>query len=169
MECLFTCQKDFVSDEMSTDPKLSGSREAGFTLMEVVIAMVILLVALFGVFGSFTYAVNFNAGNNSRSQALAVMQQEVELMRSAKFTPTITDASLTGGTKTPKPITSADGNKFTVAITVDNNPFTAGVQSVDGPTVTIKEVNITVTLESPSPGWQTAVPATVILRRVRSN
>ena len=119
---------------------------------------------------TFVYAINYNAGNNARSQGLTVLQQEAELIRSGKFTPTFTDFTspdLTGGTKTPKPVTSEDGNKFKVQVVVDDDPFTSGVQ-VDS-TTTIKEVSITVTLESPTPGWQTAVPTTVILRRVRAN
>ncbi|HEY0047880.1 MAG TPA: hypothetical protein VGB68_01240, partial [Pyrinomonadaceae bacterium] len=86
-------------------------------MVEVIIAMIILLVALLGVFLTFTYAVNYNAGNNSRAQALSILQQEVELLRSAKFTPGVTDDVLTGGTKTPKIITSADGSRFRVEIT----------------------------------------------------
>lgn len=141
--------------------------ERGFSLIEVIIAMIILLVALLGVFLTFTFAVNYNAGNNSRSQALSILQQEIELMRSAKFTPGVTDAELTGGTKTPKIMTSADGSRFRVEITVDDDPFTANVQT--DATKTLKEITIRVTSESPTPGWQTAVPATVFLRRVRSN
>jgi prepilin-type N-terminal cleavage/methylation domain-containing protein len=141
--------------------------EDGFSLVEVIIAMIILLVALLGVFLTFTYAVNYNAGNNSRAQALSILQQEVELLRSAKFTPGVTDATLTGGTKTPKIIASADGSRFRVEITVDDNPFVSGVD-IDA-TRTLKEITVRVTSESPTPGWQTAVPATVFLRRVRSN
>ena len=136
-------------------------------MVEVIIAMIILLVALLGVFLTFTYAVNYNAGNNSRAQALSILQQEVELLRSAKFTPGVTDDVLTGGTKTPKIITSADGSRFRVEITVDDNPFASGVD-VDAAR-TLKEITVRVTSESPTPGWQTAVPATVFLRRVRSN
>ncbi|HEX8737179.1 MAG TPA: prepilin-type N-terminal cleavage/methylation domain-containing protein [Pyrinomonadaceae bacterium] len=142
-------------------------REDGFSLIEVIIAMIILLVALLGVFLTFTYAVNYNAGNNSRAQALSILQQEVELLRSAKFTPGVTDAALTGGEKTAKIITAADGSRFRVNITVDDDPFMANVQT--DATKTLKEITVRVTSESPTPGWQTAVPATVFLRRVRSN
>ena len=145
-----------------------NSGEAGFSLIEVIIAFMIFLVALLGVFITFTYAVNYNAGNNSRAQALAVMQREVEQIRSYKFTPTGTDAQLTGGVKATKTVTSADNNRFKVGITVDNDPATAGVQG-ETTVTTIKEITITVTLDRPTPGWQTAVPSTVILRRVRAN
>lgn len=148
-------------------PQIKKNEESGFSLIEVIIAMIILLVALLGVFLTFTYAVNFNAGNYARSQALVVLQQEVELTRSAKFTPGVTDSTLTGGLKTPKIVTTANGNRFRVSITVDDEPFTTGVQTTAAST--LKEITIIVSSESPTPGWQSAVPARVYLRRVRSN
>jgi prepilin-type N-terminal cleavage/methylation domain-containing protein len=142
--------------------------EKGFTLIEVAMALVIILVALLGVVFTFTYVINYKAGNNSRSQALSVLQQEVEQLRAGKFTPTITDANLTGGTKAPKAVTSASGGQFTVNIVVDNNPLVAGIQDETVPT-TLKEIRVTASLAAPSPGWQTAIPATMILRRARAN
>ena len=142
--------------------------EAGFSLVEVCVAMVIILVALLGVFFTFTYAITYNAGNNSRAQALAVLQEEVEKLRSYKFTPTVTDTQLQGGSKTPFTVVSPNGGPFSVTIIVDNDPFTAGIQDETTPT-SMKEIEVRVKLEHPSPGWQAAVPATVFLRRVRSN
>src|SRR5438067_13579696 len=65
--------------------------EAGFSLIEVVCALVIILIALLGVVFAFTYAITYNAGNSSRSQCLAVLQQEVEQIRAAQFTCVFTD------------------------------------------------------------------------------
>jgi len=144
-----------------------NSGEAGFSLIEVSIAMVVFLIAVLGVFISFAYAVNYNSGNSSRAQALALLQQKVEQMRSARFVPTLTDDALTGGTKEPDVVTAPDGNRYRLEVIVDDNPFTETID-VD-PTTTFKEVNVTVSLERPTPGWQTSVPATVILRRVRGN
>jgi len=151
-------------------------KQSGFSLVEVIIALLIFLIAVLGVFSTFTYAVSYNAGNNARSQALAVMQQEVELLRSAKFTRTGTEAALLGGTKSLKPITSADGNKFSVKIVIDDDPFCPGIQPETAFCATtsvlpspIKEISVKVTLANPTPGWQIAVPAEIILRRVRAN
>jgi prepilin-type N-terminal cleavage/methylation domain-containing protein len=159
--------------------------EDGFSLVEVAIALIIILIALLGVFATFTYAISYNAGNNSRAQALAVLQREVELLRSAKFTPLITDnhtapndltaitsdndngRDITGGTKATRIVTSTDGNRFRVLVVVDDDPEMPDVQI--NPAKTIKEIRVTVTLDSPTPGWQTSVPATVFLRRVRAN
>src|SRR5437867_3019768 len=58
------------------------SSEAGFSLIEAAVAMVVILVAMLGVFFAFTYAINYNAGNSSRVKVLAILQREVERMRS---------------------------------------------------------------------------------------
>lgn len=141
--------------------------DGGFSLIETTVAMVIFLIAILGVFITFTFAVNYNAGNASRAQALAVLQQRVEQMRSAKFTPTLTDSMLTGGTKSPEIIIAPNGDRFRIQVVIDDDPNTSGVQ-VDA-TKVFKEVSVTVSLDSPTPGWQTSVPATIVLRRVRGN
>ncbi len=147
-----------------------ASNESGFSLVEVICAMVILLIALLGVFVTFTYSVNYNAGNSSRSQALSLLQQEVEQIRSKKFTPDFTHPDLYGGVKADRHITAYNGNKFKIAVSIDNNPATPAVIDANEATnPTIKQISITVTLDSPTPGWQTAVPATVLLQRVRGN
>jgi prepilin-type N-terminal cleavage/methylation domain-containing protein len=155
-----------VSPYLSNAVK-NESGQAGFSLVEVTIAMVVFLIAILGVFFSFTFAVNYNAGNSSRAQALAILQQKVEQMRSLKFVPTSTDAALTGGTKSPEIVTAPDGNRFRIQVIVDDDPFTADIQT--NAATKFKEINVTVTLERPTPGWQTSVPATIILRRVRGN
>ena len=144
----------------------SGGQE-GFSLIEVSIAMVVFLIAVLGVFISFAYAVSYNSGNASRAQALALLQQKVEEMRSKRFVPTFTDNAITGGTKAPIILNGQDGNPYRIDITVDDDPFTDGIQ-VDN-TKLFKEISVTVRLEAPTPGWQSSVPATVILRRVRGN
>lgn len=149
-----------------------ASNESGFSLVEVICAQVILLIALLGVFVTFTYSVNYNAGNSSRSQALSLLQEEVEQIRSKKFTsaPNGTDSYLYGGVKADRHITAYNGNKFKIAVSIDNNPATPAVIDSNNELITtIKQIAITVTLDSPTPGWQTAVPATVILQRVRGN
>lgn len=161
-------KKDFFHFEYENE---NYRAEKGFSLVEVTISMVILMIVLLGVFVTFTYAINFNAGNNSRSQALAVLQQQVEQMRSAKFTPEITDPLLVGGTRATQIVTSADGGRYKVNVSVDNDlsATATGIQSTNEATTSLKEVSVTVALDSPTPGWQTSLPATVILRRVKAN
>lgn len=150
---------------------INGSRDAmgesGYSLIEVVIAMVVFQVVAIGIIVAFTYAVSFNAGNNSRSMAVAIMQAEVESVRAAKFTPNMVDTPLLGGVKARRIVTNAQGFKFRVDISVDDNPSVSGVQ-INAAT-TMKEIAVTVALDTPTPGWQTSVPATVTLRRTISN
>ncbi|CAN5398987.1 hypothetical protein BH10ACI1_BH10ACI1_07650 [soil metagenome] len=139
----------------------------GFSLIEAMVALSIFLISVLGVFTTFTYCINYNAGNSSRNQALAILQREVEQMRSAKFTPTVTDTTLTGGAKPLKTVISADGNNYRIQTTVDDDPFTSGTQINSAKT--LKEITIIVTLDRPAPGWQTSVPISMVMRRVRAN
>jgi prepilin-type N-terminal cleavage/methylation domain-containing protein len=141
--------------------------ENGFTLVEVIIAMVIFLVVILGVFAAFTYAVAFNSGNSKRSQALSVLQREVEQMRSAKFTPTSTDPTLTGGVKAERTVTSSDNFVYRINVTVDDDPFTDGVQT--NAAKTIKEVTIVVTPQAVNGAWETAFQSRSVLIRSRGN
>ena len=144
--------------------------ESGFSLVEVSVAMVIILIALLGVVSSFTYAITYNAGNNSRAQALAVLQQEVEWLRSLKFTPGVTDPGLAGGIRPVKTVTSPNGGTFVVSTFIDNDPAAANIQTdSDVPNPSIKEIEVRVQLQSPDLGWQSAVPAIIVMRRVRGN
>lgn len=142
-------------------------KSEGFSLLEAVIALAIFLIVVLGAYTSITYAINYNTGNMSRSQALSVLQQEVELLRSAKYTPQIIDSLLVGGVKV-RPINNLNGRSFVSTITVDDDPSTAVIDPPN-PNATLKHITVTVVLASPSPGWQTAIPATVVFRRVRAN
>ena len=144
-----------------------ASAESGFTLVEVGVAMLILLISLLGVSVVFTYAVSYNAGNSNRARSLVILQQEVENLRSKKFTPSQTDPDLAGGSHVTKTVTMTDGGSFSVDVTVDDDPFTSGVQ-IDN-TKSIKEITATVILDRPTAGWQTSVPSIIVLRRVRGN
>ncbi|MEO6334897.1 MAG: prepilin-type N-terminal cleavage/methylation domain-containing protein [Pyrinomonadaceae bacterium] len=171
----------------------------GFTLIEAVIALIIIMIALLGVFSVFTYAITYNAGNKARAQALAILQQEVERYRAAKFnavpeTDAFTPGSpddgrrdITGGRKVDRTVTAPDGMTFTVRVSVDNAPFVNNVPdppfldlpqneaytclSPQGASIpcTLKEITIEVRLSAPNPGWQTAIPVRTVLRRVRGN
>lgn len=63
----------------------AGSREGGFTLMEVVVALSMMLVAGLGVASAFLYSTSNNTGAAERALAMAVAQQRHERLRSLKF------------------------------------------------------------------------------------
>jgi prepilin-type N-terminal cleavage/methylation domain-containing protein len=148
-------------------------KESGFSLIEVIISILVMTVMLLGSLTVFTYAVQYNRGNNLRSQGLTVLQQEAEIYRSSKFTPAVLDSSLTGGVKATKTATSADGTLFNVNTTVDNDPFTDGIQTSEtmpsGAPCTFKEIKISVSPQNASAAWQTAVVTNVTIQRVQGN
>lgn len=173
--------------------KSRGSHE-GFTLIEMLIALVILFIAVMGVFAAITYATKYNRGNSQRSQALAVMQREVELLRSAKFTPTVVSNVTTptptcatadngsrdirGGNKAVQMRCGIDGTMYLVETTIDDDPAVVGTQVYPGPSPVplLKEITIQVTPVSPEgqtragqATWVTGNPIYVIFRRVRAN
>ena len=168
--------------------------QKGFTLIEMIIALIILLIAVMGVFAAITYATKYNRGNSQRSQALAVMQSEVELLRSAKFTPTVVsnvttptptcatadDGSrdITGGNKAVQVRCGIDGTMYLVETTIDDDPAVVGTQVYPGPTpvALMKEISIQVTPVSPEgqnrageQSWVNGNPIFVVFRRVRAN
>ena len=168
--------------------------QGGFTLIEMVIALVILLIAVLGVFGAVTWATKYNRGNSQRSQALAVMQREVELLRSAKFTPAVVsnvttptptcatpdngNRDITGGNKAAQVRCGIDGTMYIVNTTVDDDPSVLGTQVYPGPSPVplLKEITIQVTPVSPEGQtkagqntWVLGNPIRVVFRRVRAN
>src|SRR5258708_2848237 len=116
--------------------------DAGFTIVEVILAGSIMIVLCVGTLTVFSYAVKINQGNNLRSQAQSVLQEEAEYYRSLKFVPSSTEADLTGGTKTRPNRTSSDGTVFAMSVVVTNDPLVGGGASTDS-TVTFKEITIT--------------------------
>jgi len=155
-------------NETENLPFKNEKSESGFSLVEVIIALVILLIAILGVFAALTYATVYNGGNSQRSQALSVSQLQIELLRSAKFTRTKMDPSLEGGIKPPVTITAADGFSYLVEVTVDDDPFTAGLSPRDD-TKTLKEITVTITPRAVTRNWITAYRTNFVFRRVRAN
>jgi hypothetical protein len=59
---------------------------------------------------------------------------------------------------------------FQVKTFVDDNPFNGPGSPADvDPTTRVKEIRVEVGLAAPTPGWQTAIPARVVLRRTAGN
>lgn len=170
-----------TSDPSSRNmPNCRRLGEKGFSLIEACIALIVLVVGVLGAFQAFAYAIAYNAGNKVRAEALSVMQEEVELLRSKKFSPSFTDPDLQGtdGNGRVRTVTTTRGSVFTVTDVIDNDPTTDGSQPEGSVCTTpqgtatpcaIKEITITVRLSAPSPGWQTATPARTVLRRTRGN
>jgi type II secretory pathway pseudopilin PulG len=155
----------------------AAGSDAGFTIPEVIIAGVILVVLCIGVFEAFVFAIRYNRGNNLRMQALSVLQQEVEHYRSLKFIPVGSDAELNGGTySNVRTRTSADGRVFNISVIIDNNPSDNNPPVAPEPdtanesTTTLKQITITAApVVAETEGWLQNLNTKVTVQRVKSN
>jgi len=152
-----------------------GKSDSGFTLVEVIIAGMILVILCVGVLTVFEQVIKLNRGNSIRTQALSVLQKKVELYRAMKFEPVAPDPLLAGHDKvtTDTGVASADGTLFDVAVTIDNDPYTNGVQTAtSAPAVQesacqFKEITVEATPHNAQAAWITAVKTKVTFQRVR--
>ncbi len=72
--------------------RLHGTRQApprraaaGFTILETVIALSIMMTVGLGAVSFFFFAANYNSGASSRARALALAQERMEEWRARKF------------------------------------------------------------------------------------
>jgi type II secretory pathway pseudopilin PulG len=156
----------------------SGRRQvqsSGFTIPEVIIAGVIMMILCVGTLSVFSYVVNINRGNNLRMQALSVLQAKVEYYRSLKFVPGAeTDADLVNhrlpdlyaGTHTLSSITTPDNRTFTITSVVTNTaPVGADEAHTQFKTITITAVPVV----AENDAWLQNLNTNVTIQRVRSN
>lgn len=118
--------------------------ERGFTLLETMIALVILLIVCVGIMGLFFYSMRNNTGAADRELALAVAQQRMEQLRALTFT----DTNLTTDSTTT---VTASNRSYSVATTICTT-------STCGASSTLKLITVTVTpLDSTTPWGSTPV------------
>jgi type II secretory pathway pseudopilin PulG len=152
--------------------------ERGFTIPEVIIAGMIMIILCIGIMMTFSNVVERNRGENLRMQALSVLQQEVEFYRSLKFVPgaqTSTDlpnhraAVLHAGTYTLPPRTSEDGRVFNMSATVTNESYKPSTESDEAHCV-FKTIVIEASLPAgQETGWLANLKTKVTVQRVRTN
>ena len=146
--------------------------DAGFTLVETMIAAMVMIILCVGVFTVIDQAIKLNTGNNMRSQAATVLQKEAELYRAYKYVPVDPDPELNGHELLllDDPVLSADGTPFDVYVTIDNDPYTAGVQTIDDipeDGCQFKEITIEAKLSNPQTGWLSDLKTKLVFQRVR--
>ena len=128
------------SHRQTSRPARAARAEAGFTIIETVIALFIALVVGFGAISLFLFSASFNAGASDRARALALAQQRMEGWRAEEFGDLVvgeTNETVTLGDTTA---TNADARDFTVntKLVADNNAtptqFTISVTVTPVPT-----------------------------------
>ena len=66
--------------------KQAARRQAGFTLLEAAIALVVLMVIGLGIASLFTYSISANVRADDRELAMAIAQKRMEWIRTIPFT-----------------------------------------------------------------------------------
>ena len=117
------------------------SSEAGFTLLETSIAMVLLAIAGLGVAACFFYAARNNSSARDRELSMAVAQQAMEQFKNASFT----DAALTATGEVSSTITRA-GRRYVVQTTITDT-------NVQNGTARTKTIQVRVVPWSDSQQW----------------
>lgn len=138
--------------------------ESGFTLIEAIIALLLMLIVALGSASLFSFSIYNNSGGSDRATSLAIAQQALESLRSAQFNATTTDPSLVGATTVQTIL--VEGRTFRLTRTIDDLPATTALD-VD-PTTNLKGITITVVPQSIGRGWAFGAGGTVTLMTQRS-
>jgi Tfp pilus assembly protein PilV len=125
--------------------------ERGFTLIETVMSLVVMMIVGLGAASLFMYAVRNNSGAADRAVAVAIAQQRMERLRNVAYT----DASLAIGTTNTAVISS--GRTYSVQTTVCAG---AGCSGSD----TVKKITIQVTPTNSGTVWASNAVTVIALR-----
>lgn len=74
-----------TTQTLSAETKLNSRNEAGFTLIEAVIAMMVTVVGLVSIAGMFTLAMKTNASSRNFTTATTFAQDKLEHLGAASF------------------------------------------------------------------------------------
>lgn len=142
--------------------------EAGFTLLETMIALVLMMIATLGAASVFSYSINYNSGGSDRLVALAIAQEQLERIRSGQFNSTTTDTILVGGVSVRGGLVR-NGKIFVLTTTIDDDPTTPDPDIIS--TTSLKRITVAVVPENVSQGWSLNAGAriTLITQRARSD
>jgi len=145
------------ANELNSEESANATRdlERGFTLMETSIAMLVLMIAAFGVVSLFAYSIRYNSGADDRAIAISIAQQQLEQIRSLGFNNAA--LAVSSGTVVVPVDTVSNGRTYRITKTVSGSN-----NDING-NPTLKTVTIRV--DPLSPGWA-GFP--VILRTMRA-
>ncbi|MDX6498353.1 MAG: hypothetical protein QOG23_1613 [Blastocatellia bacterium] len=97
------------------------NNQSGFTLIETMIALVVMMVAALGASSLFVFAIKYGAGAYDRTLAIAVAQQRMEKLRKSSFAEVISssDGDVVNSSRHFTVVTAVTGtNLKTITVTV---------------------------------------------------
>ena len=132
------------------------SSEQGFTLMETVVSLVIMMVIGLGAASLFAYATMANSGATDRELAMAVAQKRMDWLRTIPFSVTNRNLAYSypngglGATAGTAETESSSGRAYSVVTTItDTSVVPAGQPDAGEPT--LKTITIRVTPQGAGP------------------
>jgi type II secretory pathway pseudopilin PulG len=147
--------------------KLTQKQQAGFTLLEAAIALVILMIIGLGIASLFTYAIQANGRADDRELAMTIAQKRMEWLRTIPFTTQTRDVAFSfpdGGLQA----TSADGvsetvqnagRSYTVRTVISDLGFVP-VGNPDAGASTVKRIQVSVTPAGAATAFETVTITT---------
>ena len=93
------------------NPSTHGQK--GFTMLEIVIALVIMMIVGLAAVGGFVFALRYNSAASDRATSSAIAQSALEKLRALGFT----DSGLAAGTTT-RTISDGAGKPYTLTTTI---------------------------------------------------
>jgi type II secretory pathway pseudopilin PulG len=148
--------------------RVAGNERAGFTLIEVMVAGMLMIILAVGLLTVTSHAVKLNRGNNIRIQAQSALQAEAEYYRSLKFVPVGSDTAMNANTYTRPNRVTADNSNFAISVVIINKNLVNGSASNDS-TATLKEITITAAPAVAQTGWLANLNTNLTIQRVRAN
>lgn len=143
--------RDVKTEVNARARRSAAAGERGFSLIETLIALVLMMIVGLGVVSLFAYTISNNSSTGDRATALAIAQQYMERLRSAPFDEVTAEAG------TPiDPVVSA-GRPYKVVTTV----CTA---STCGGSATLKRITVEVTPLTSSSKWAISPISVTALR-----
>lgn len=82
--------------------------QQGFTLVEIMIALLVFMVVMLGVAGGLIQAIRANSGNVVRDEALRLAEEELNRLKGERFSVFGTSGDLTAAPFPPDPATVQD-------------------------------------------------------------
>jgi type II secretory pathway pseudopilin PulG len=126
------------------------SMEQGFTLMEIAVSLVIMMIIGLGAASLFAYATNANSGATDRELAMAVAQKRMEWLRNMPFSVTTRNLAYSyangglGATTGTTETETSSGRPYRIVTTIANTSVVPTGQP-DAGQPTVKTITIVVT------------------------
>ena len=130
----------------------SAKSEGGFTMLEIVIALVIMMIVGLGAAGGFIFAIRYNSAASDRAASVAIAQSALEKFRALPFS----DSGLAAATTTTT-VSDGAGRTYTLTTTIADALIVSGKTTLKSISVVVTPVNTNGPLNTTTNGYYGSV------------